>query len=434
MPKKIYGVNLGSWLLIEPWMIPREWAAMGGQTCDDCSKCIASEFEFAKAYPSLVDETMRGHWESFFNFEDVKTLSAAGINTVRIPLGYWIVEDLVDRNKEFYPRGGLQQLKRGLKQLRGAGIGAILDHHALPGVQTPQQMFTGRCTKDVKFYTQYNYHRALIWSAVMTAISHFDVDFWGVWAIEAVNEPIMDANKTPGYGDFQKNFVSVVRAVELAIEIKLEDIKLARPIPIMATFQQSLKAVADSGNFNAEVSSALKDALPMMEKMGFLPDVPFNRLLVQNDPLYTNFMDIGWQHNNPANPADAAIGPQIYDSHLYYSFGGVTDATEDAYLRHICNLDQRIANNAGLGNKPLYFGEWALSTQFEASDAFLRKWADAQKWAYGKAAGWMFWNYKMEEGSPYNRQWSYLKGLEKGFFTQNPAKFNDPHVCDPYRR
>lgn len=113
----------------------------------------------------------------------------------------------------------------------------------------------------------------------MTAISHFDVDFWGVWAIEAVNEPIMDANKTPGYRDckhsarafhhakpcspyanhstlyattVQKNFVSVVRAVELAIEIKLEDIKLARPIPIMATFQQSLKAVADSGNFNAE--------------------------------------------------------------------------------------------------------------------------------------------------------------------------------------
>jgi hypothetical protein len=30
-------------------------------------------------------------------------------------------------------------------------------------------------------------------------------------------------------------------------------------------------------------------------------------------------MDINWQYNNPANPADAAIGPQIYDNHLYYS-------------------------------------------------------------------------------------------------------------------
>jgi hypothetical protein len=29
-------------------------------------------------------------------------------------------------------------------------------------------------------------------------------------------------------------------------------------------------------------------------------------------------MDVNWQYNNPANPADAAIGPQVYDNHLYY--------------------------------------------------------------------------------------------------------------------
>ena len=31
-------------------------------------------------------------------------------------------------------------------------------------------------------------------------------------------------------------------------------------------------------------------------------------------------MDILWQSDNPANPADAAIGPQSYDHHLYYKF------------------------------------------------------------------------------------------------------------------
>lgn len=31
-------------------------------------------------------------------------------------------------------------------------------------------------------------------------------------------------------------------------------------------------------------------------------------------------MDMSWQWNHPAgNPADAAIGPQTYDNHLYYS-------------------------------------------------------------------------------------------------------------------
>ena len=86
-----------------------------------------------------------------------------------LQLGYWIVEDLVNRQTEFYPRGGLTELvlisitllvtvrlqdvqKRGLRQLKAANIAAILDLHAGPGVQTPGHQFTGRCTSDVEFY------------------------------------------------------------------------------------------------------------------------------------------------------------------------------------------------------------------------------------------------------------------------------------------
>jgi hypothetical protein len=35
----------------------------------------------------------------------------------------------------------------------------------------------------------------------MTALTHIDPDFSTVFAIEAINEPIQDATKTPGYGD-----------------------------------------------------------------------------------------------------------------------------------------------------------------------------------------------------------------------------------------
>ena len=35
----------------------------------------------------------------------------------------------------------------------------------------------------------------------MTSLSHLDPSFASVFAIEAVNEPIMDATKTPNYGD-----------------------------------------------------------------------------------------------------------------------------------------------------------------------------------------------------------------------------------------
>jgi hypothetical protein len=46
-PEKIYGVNLGNWLVFEPWMAEREWKSMGGQSCSDCSICIRSEWQVA---------------------------------------------------------------------------------------------------------------------------------------------------------------------------------------------------------------------------------------------------------------------------------------------------------------------------------------------------------------------------------------------------
>ncbi|KAH0583081.1 hypothetical protein H2248_010968 [Termitomyces sp. 'cryptogamus'] len=395
-PPKIYGVNLGSWLVLEPWMLPAEWIAMGGEQCDDCSTCIDSEFALAKAYPDTVDEKFKKHWESWFSQDDVDQFVELGLNTVRIPLGYWIIEDLVDRSTEYFPRGGFSQLRRGLQQLGKAGIVAILDHHALPGVQDPQQQFTGRCTTDVEFYTPYNYHRALVWTAVMTALSHVDPAFSNVVAIEAVNEPIMDANQTPGYGEFQKNFVLVVRAVELLLGIPVPELDSGLHIQVNTNITASLNfATHLPPVFPSEVKEAVLDAIPILLKLRpSVKEILHFSSPNKNETLITNFMDINWQFNNPPNPADAAIGHQIYDNHLYYSFGGVADATEDAYLRHNCNLD-RIQNDAALGNSPLYFGEWALPTQFPASDEFLYKWADAQKRAYSQGAGWIvsFFSY-----------------------------------------
>ncbi len=134
-------------------------------------------------------------------------------------------------------------------------------------------------------------------------------------------------------------------------------------------------------------------------------------------------MDVNWQHNNPANPADAAIGPQGYDNHLYYSFGvrivrvtptySVADRDHRVWLippkRHTspafavrifitllydrhssCDADlDRVQSDAAVGNSPLWFGEWGLPTQFQATDEFLFKWADAQKLAYSQGRGWI---------------------------------------------
>ncbi|KAG9313184.1 glycoside hydrolase family 5 protein [Chiua virens] len=436
---KIYGVNLGSWLVLEAWMLPQEWLNMGGQICSNCEDCIATEFAFAKAYPDTVDEKFAQHWDTWFTQSHVAQFKEYGINTVRVPLGYWIVEALVNRPEEAYPRGGLAYLRGGLQWLQDAGIQVILDHHALPGVQTPDQQFTGNCTTNVQFYTPYNYHRALVWTAVMTSLSHLDPAFGSVFAIEAVNEPIANAAQTPDYGEFQKNFVLTVRAVELTLGIPITGMSL-NTATSSTNFTAALGEACSSPSFNPQVEAAIKDAIDILlgiaSQFGLENQFTSSAFQSSRSSLATNFMDVNWQYNNPSNPADAAIGPQGYDNHLYYSFGGVAAANPDAYLTSVCNL-QRIQADAALGDTPLWFGEWGLPTQFNATDDFLYKWADAQKWSYSKGAGWIFWNFKTEissltNGTALARQWSYLEGVEMGFLTKDPTAYHDPNVCAPY--
>jgi glucan endo-1,6-beta-glucosidase len=133
--------------------------------------------------------------------------------------------------------------------------------------------------------TPYNYHRALVWTAVMTTLSHLDSNFGSVFAIEAVNEPIMDASKTPNYGTcvyytsfsirtlilldtVQKNFVATVRAVELVLGIDVPFMTLDVSASVSNNFTAALSAACSSTIFTPEVQSALADAVPILLEIG----------------------------------------------------------------------------------------------------------------------------------------------------------------------
>jgi hypothetical protein len=87
---------------------------------------------------------------------------------------------------------------------------------------------------------------------------------------------------------------------------------------------------------------------------------------------------------------------------------GVAAANPEAYLTDICSastayvslvsaldltatmVDRQVLKAAAAVNDtPMWVGEWALSTNFNATDDFMKKWADAQKLAYSQGAGWL---------------------------------------------
>lgn len=130
---------------------------------DDCGSCAATEYTLTKKLgQKQADKVFEEHWSTWFTQvgfklppygcstanssnaqEDVDLMVNYGLNAVRMPIGWWIIEELKG-DQDHFPGGQLPYLKRALRMLKEAGIAVLLDIHANPGVQAANQMFTGQ--------------------------------------------------------------------------------------------------------------------------------------------------------------------------------------------------------------------------------------------------------------------------------------------------
>lgn len=118
---KLRGVNLGSQFIVEPWMMSGEWSGTMG-----CSGAV-SEWDCVKALgQQAADKKFAAHWASWINETDFNQMVQYGLNTVRVPVGYWMKEDLV-RSGEYFPKGGLQALLKLCGWAADRGIFVILE-------------------------------------------------------------------------------------------------------------------------------------------------------------------------------------------------------------------------------------------------------------------------------------------------------------------
>ena len=140
----------------------------------------------------------------------------------------------------------------------------------------------------------------------MTALSHLDPNFSTVAGIQAINEPIMDASKTPGLGECastlystptvvqffktmtyidEKNFVQTVRAVErsLGISDPLSDLFPTFDIGSPLNVTQAISTTATlSSLLSFDVCKVLQEAAPIIFQIAL--DLEIN-LVFGNDGL-----------------------------------------------------------------------------------------------------------------------------------------------------
>lgn len=124
------GVNVGNWLVIEPWM--------------DDGSLLKGKFQGASdqwTFDGLDKDgsAIKAHWDSWFTEADVQKIKSFGFNALRIPIGYWAI----DNSGTPYHKGAADYMDKAIGWARNAGMKVMVDCHGSPGSQNGQ-MHSGR--------------------------------------------------------------------------------------------------------------------------------------------------------------------------------------------------------------------------------------------------------------------------------------------------
>ncbi|KAF5357818.1 hypothetical protein D9756_001676 [Leucocoprinus leucothites] len=129
---KVRGVNIGGWLVTEPFIAPALFEKYHGSTPAAIDEWTLSENMRSDSASGGINQ-LEDHYKTFITERDFAEIAGAGLNYVRIPIGYWAVET---RGEEpFLAHTSWQYFLKAIKWARKYGIRINLDLHALPGSQ-----------------------------------------------------------------------------------------------------------------------------------------------------------------------------------------------------------------------------------------------------------------------------------------------------------
>ncbi|KAF9013054.1 glycoside hydrolase superfamily [Cyathus striatus] len=123
------GVNLGGWLVTEPFIVP----ALYEKYINTSSIAIVDEWTLSIAMGANLAKEMEDHYKTFITEQDFADIAAAGLNWVRIPIGFWAIETIND--EPFLVGTSWSYFLKAIQWARKYGIRIYLDLHALPGSQ-----------------------------------------------------------------------------------------------------------------------------------------------------------------------------------------------------------------------------------------------------------------------------------------------------------
>lgn len=125
---KIRGVNVGGWLNLEPFITPsffENWGSRDG---------VVDEWTLlTKLGPTKAKDSLEKHYSTFITKQTFVDIRNAGMDHVRFPFGYWIVQTYP--GDPYLAQVSWRYLLRGIEYCRQNGLRVNLDLHGAPGSQ-----------------------------------------------------------------------------------------------------------------------------------------------------------------------------------------------------------------------------------------------------------------------------------------------------------
>jgi glucan 1,3-beta-glucosidase len=103
--------------VLEPWITPSLFEGNGAKDEWTLTEQLGKDAAKSK---------LQNHWNSFFTQDDFHQMAAAGLNHVRIPIGYWSV---IPIDGEPFVQGAYDKLGEALEWANSAGLKVMIDLH-----------------------------------------------------------------------------------------------------------------------------------------------------------------------------------------------------------------------------------------------------------------------------------------------------------------
>ncbi|KAJ3564549.1 hypothetical protein NP233_g8229 [Leucocoprinus birnbaumii] len=387
--QKVRGVNIGGWLVLEPWITPSIFDNTGDSR-------VIDEWTFGKfVNPSTASSVLSNHWSTFITENDFAQIAAAGLNHVRIPIGYWAFD--VSGGEPFH-QGQLPFLQKAITWAQNHNLKVIVDLHGAPGSQNGFDN-SGQKKSFPEWQTRSDFISRT--NAIMKTMASMWKDMTNVVSIIApLNEPagfdgdqILSVTKQywfDSYGNIRFPF---------------------------GTSQQSNTVVMIHDAFQ-----------PLSFWNGFMQPPNWEGVILDTH-IYQMFSDSDNHLSQQQHIQNACSrGSGLSTAPLWTVVGEWTPASNDC---------AKYLNGRGVGSR--YDGSFAGSTRvgsctgltgkastFSSSyKTFLRQFWEAQVIAYEQGQGWIQWTWKTESTD----EWSYQAGLANGWIPQNPTSRQFPNIC-----